>query len=369
MKSTIHIAFFLPSLAGGGAEKVFINLAKAFSDFSIEIDFVLGRAEGPFLEELPTGVRVFDLSTNHMAASLFGLSQYLRKNNPDILISGILIANFISVLAKKLVSTQTKTAVCLHSVESKAIKLGAFGKRHVMQIVYPMVIRGADKIIAVSNGVAHDFSMLTGVPLDRVDVIHNPIVDQHLHSMSNEKIIEEWFPKKECPILLSVGRLSVEKDFINLINAFSIVKKRSINAKLIILGEGSERQGLEDLRYRKKLENDVIMPGFVKNPYKFMREADVLIVSSRWESFGNTLVEAMACGCQVIATDCPVGPVELLEAGKWGTIVPVGDPVKLAEAIINNLIGEKKNKVIERAKDFTVQKIARRYLKVLGINI
>jgi len=363
-----HIAFFLPSLAGGGAEKVFLHLAYVFCDHGIALDIVLGRAEGPYLVDLPAKARVIDLKVEHMAASLFGLSKYLAKERPDVLLAAIPIANIVAVLAKKFTRVQTKIVACLHSVESRAIQSGPFGKRHLIQFLYPMVMRTADSIIAVSHGVVKDFIEITGSSQGKVQVIHNPIVSHLLYTKAAEAIIEPWFRSAEMPVILAVGRLSAVKDFETLIRAFSVVRKK-IYSQLIILGEGEERSKLENLLRELKLKDDVHMPGFVNNPYKFMKNANVLVVSSISESFGNVLVEAMACGCQVVSTDCPVGPTEILERGTWGTLVPVGDYRALAKAIVDVIYKKRILQVLERAKDFSVDKISKQYLQALGVQV
>lgn len=360
-----HIAFFLPSLAGGGAEKVFLHLAREFCSCGIALDVVLGRAMGEYLEDLPRDARVIDLKVHHMAASVVGLSRYLHKERPDALLAGLPIANLVAVLSKKISCSRTRIVTCLHCVESQAIQLGPFAKRHLMQVLYPRIIPDADAIIAVTQGVADDFMKMTArVSRNRIKVIYNPIVDHQLYAMAGEAITEPWFPMCKMPVVLAVGRLSAVKDFGTLIRAFNLVRKKT-SAKLIILGEGEERAKLEGLVNELNLSDDIYMPGFVDNPYKYMRHASVLVLSSLRESFGNVLVEAMACGCPVVSTDCPVGPAEILEGGRWGCMVPVGDCGALSEAIIKIISKERATQVSKRVEDFSTEIIAQQYLKVM----
>ena len=167
-------------------------------------------------------------------------------------------------------------------------------------------------------------------------------------------------------MILGVGRLTQAKDFPTLIRAFALVRKKRA-ARLMILGEGEERPKLEALVRELGLEREVTLPGFVDNPYKYMKRAAVFVLSSKWEGFGNVLVEAMALGTPVVSTDCPSGPAEILENGRWGRLVPVGDVYALAEAIIETLDEEHHPDVANRAKDFAVELAVEKYINVLGV--
>lgn len=363
----LHIAIFLPSLAGGGAEKVFVNLANSFFEKGFEVDFVLGKSEGPFLSHLNKGIKLVNLNVKRMSFSLYGLSKYLRANHPDVLISGLAIANLIAILAKKITRVKTKVIVSLHSVESLSLRISSYGKRQLMRFLYPRVINFADDIVAVSEGVVLDFSKNLGVPSKKIKIINNPIVDSKLFQMAEEEITEPWFSNNGLPKILAVGRLTASKDFHTLISAFAMVRK-NIPSQLIILGEGEDRPNLVKLITNLGLQDEVCLPGFVKNPYKFMKKSNVFVVSSKHESFGNVLVEAMACGCQVISTDCPFGPREILEKGKWGRLFPVGDFNALVSVLIDTLSSNVVLDVTARANDFSFDRIMKQYFNLLDLN-
>jgi len=221
--------------------------------------------------------------------------------------------------------------------------------------------------VAVSRGVADDLARLTGLPREKIQVIYNPVVTPELFVKAEEPLGHPWFAAGEPPVILGVGRLHEAKDFQTLIRAFALVRKKRV-ARLVILGEGEERPKLEALVRELGLEEEVALPGFVDNPFKYMKRAGVFVLSSQWEGFGNVLVEAMACGTPVVSTACPSGPEEILENGRWGRLVSVGDVDALAEAIILTLDDKNHPDVARRALDFGVQRAIDEYIRVLGLN-
>jgi glycosyltransferase involved in cell wall biosynthesis len=223
----------------------------------------------------------------------------------------------------------------------------------------------ADAIVAVSTGVAEDFYQETQLPLQAIKVIYNPVVTPELLQKKQEALNHPWFKKNQPPVLLAVGRLCEQKDFTTLINAFAIIRKKS-ECRLIILGEGEQRKQLETLVDHLQLNDDIQMPGFVKNPYAYMVQADIFVLSSAWEGLVTVLIEALACGTPVVSTDCPSGSSEILEAGKYGRLVPVGDTQALAEAVITTMEENvDPNRLIARANDFTQETSVTQYLAVL----
>lgn len=361
------VTLFLPSLNGGGAERAMVNLAKGLSKFGFHVDLVLVKATGPYLAQVPQSVRVFDLKSKRVLKSLFPLVNYLRKERPKVVISALNHVNVITILAKQITGVDTRLIITEHSTLSVSQK-HAQNKRSkfipvFMRYLYPL----ADQVVAVSKGVAKDLACQIRLPIDKIKVIYNPIIDDQLLEKSWQKIEHPWFVDKRAPIILSVGRLTVAKDYPTLIKAFAQVRKQ-IPAKLVILGEGEERSELEKLVNSLGLYEDVWMPGFVENPYAYMRNANVFVLSSKWEGFGNVIVEALACDCPVIATDCPSGPKEILENGKYGTLVPVGDDKILAEKIKETLQSKKiqTNNKIKVYQLFSIETVANQYLSLIS---
>jgi len=233
-----------------------------------------------------------------------------------------------------------------------------------MSRLYPQ----AHNIVAVSQGVAEDLSTLIQLSPDRVTVIYNPVITPNLLEQALAPLTHPWFEREQPPVILGAGRLSLQKDFPTLLRAFALVRQHR-PARLVILGEGEERANLERLAIELGIQNDVSMPGFVDNPFAFMAKASVFVLSSAWEGFGNVLVEALACGCPVVATDCRSGPREILDNGRYGRLVPVGDHEALAKAILETLdnpdFPADRQTRIQRAMEFSVDAAVDKYLKVL----
>ena len=227
--------------------------------------------------------------------------------------------------------------------------------------------RWADRVVAVSEGVAEDVEKLFLVPRAKIVVIYNPIIGEGLEEKASKAVDHPWLDQDQFPVILGVGRLIGQKDFTTLLKSFFEVKKEITGAKLIILGEGNKRVNLEKEIEELGLTEDVDLPGYVDNPYSYMKKSSVFVLSSAWEGFGNVLVEAMAVGTTVVSTDCPSGPAEILNHGEFGLLVPVGDIQALAGAVVAAI----KNPVepdilIGRAGDFSVDKAVDKYLEIIG---
>ena len=360
-----RIALFLPSLEGGGAERVMVNLAQGFAAEKREVDLVLVKAEGTYLDLVPDNVRIIDLKGSRVITSLFRLAGYLRKEKPVSLLSAMDHANVIAILARWIAGVSTRIVVSVHSTLSVEVEKAKSWRGKIMPWFINKTYPKADAIIAVSTGVAEDLNQETQLPLQAIKVIYNPVVTSELQQKKQEALNHPWFKENQPPVLLAVGRLSEQKDFTTLLNAFAIIRKKS-ECRLIILGEGEQRKQLEALVDHLQLNDDVQMPGFVKNPYAYMAQADVFILSSAWEGLVTVLIEALACGTPVVSTDCPSGSSEILEAGKYGRLVPVGDARALAEAVITTMEENvDPNRLIARANDFTQETSVTQYLAVL----
>ncbi|HEY8363833.1 MAG TPA: glycosyltransferase, partial [Tissierellaceae bacterium] len=235
----------------------------------------------------------------------------------------------------------------------------------LMKFLYPL----ADAVIAVSEGVAKDLTQIIGLPAEKVKVIYNPVITPEIFKKAEEPIKHPWFAPGELPVILGVGRLTKQKDFITLIRAFDIVRKE-YPSRLVILGEGEERPELEALVQELDLEQYVNMPGFVENPFSYMKKAAVFVLSSRWEGLPNVLIQALALGIPVVSTACPSGPTEILEKGKLGRLVPVGNEVIMAKAILEELKKQNKSGLNECVqnnifKRFHINKITESYLTLI----
>lgn len=364
----ISVSFFLPNLDGGGAERAMLHLASGMAKRGIKTDLILAKAEGEYLEKVPSEVRLINLNSRIPVIfwKTLALRRYLQQEQPTYLLSALDILS-AATWAKNLAGVPTKVIMCVQTNLSQQFK----NDTGIMSKIRPLLVKQwyplADGTIAASQGVAEDVSQISGIPVKNIDVIYNPVVMPELFHKAKEPINHPWFAPGEPPVILGVGRLVPQKDFPTLIKAFAIVRKE-ISAKLMILGEGEKRPELEALVRELGLENDVDMPGFKDNPYTYMAKATLFVLSSAWEGFGNVVAEAMAVGTPVVSTNCPSGPAEILVNGKYGNLVSVGDVDGLANAILETLKTPTNSQFLqERALDFTVDNVVDQYLKVLGV--
>ena len=369
----IKITFFLQNLEMGGAERSTIRLANALDKSFFEITFLLSCAKGPLLKDLSNEIKVVDLKSPRISLSLVKVVTYLRKEKPEIIFSVLDHVNVISILASifcklkpKIVITERSTfsRVSTHSATKLRNRLIS---RFIMPILAKLLYKKADSIICVSRGVAEDISNVVG-NLSSIDVIYNPVISNDLLGVIDEKIENLEVFDKSLPVVIAVGRLTKAKDYYTMLKAFSIVLN-SVPSRLLIIGEGDERSKIENIIKELGINKNVFLLGFQKNPLKYMVKADVFVLSSILEGFPNVLVEAMACGVPVVSTDCQSGPSEIIEDGKNGFLVPVGDVKALSGAIIELLKNEKlRAKFSEegrvRAQYFSAEKSVDKFGKV-----
>ena len=360
-----RIAIFLPSLRGGGAERVMVVLSTALAERELGVDLVLAKAEGPYLSRVNERVRVVDLGRRRVASSLPGLVRYLRSERPEALLSALNHANLIAMLAHRLARVPSRLVVSEHNTLSQSRPRNLRGRLvpALTSLFYPM----ADNVVTVSKGVAADLVRVTGLDSQKVKVIYNPVVEPTIMTQAEEPLNHPWFAPGEPPVVLGVGRLTDQKDFSTLIHAFARLCKMR-QARLIILGEGELRPQLEALVAELGIREDVALPGFAANPFAYMRRAAVFGLSSLWEGLPTVLIEAMACGTPVVSTDCPSGPREILEDGRWGRLVPVGAVDGMVHAMEATLNEAKHPDVVRRAMDFSADRATEGYLRALGID-
>jgi glycosyltransferase involved in cell wall biosynthesis len=341
-----------------------IKLAGGIAARGYTVDLVLARAEGPLLAEVPKSVRLIDLKSTRDLTSLPALVRYLRNEQPETLLS-ILHTNVIALWARRIARVPTLVVVSERGMLSCKVQHYASDLRmrllpKLSRYFYPW----ADHIVAVSEGVANDLSQVAKIPRKRVRVIYNPIVTPELRVKAKAPLEHPWFEPGEPPVILAVGRLTAPKDFSTLIQAFAQVRRNHL-ARLLILGEGEERHALEAEVKQLGLDQDVKLPGFVANPYPFMTRASMFVLSSIWEGLPGVLIESLFCGALIISTNCPSGPREILQNGRYGKLVPVGDVESLAQAIENVLVGKMSRPPKESWSPFELDVVVDQYIKVL----
>ena len=354
-----RICLFLPSLEGGGAERMILVLANGFSRRGYSVDIVLAQAKGPFLREVSSEVNVIDLKASRTLMALPGLMGYLRRERPAVMLSTLSNANVIALIAGRFSGVSTRLVV-REACTLATIEAGKYVAK-AMQWTYPW----AERVIVISNGVGDYLSTCIGLTAQKMQAIYNPAITASFSEKVMEPIDHPWFQPGEPPVILGVGRLTVQKDFPTLIRAFADVRAKRV-VRLVVLGEGKDRVELEALVKSLGVQDDVALPGFVDNPYPYMRAAALFVLSSQWEGFGNVLAEAMACGTPVVSTDCPSGPNEILENGRWGTLVPMDNWIALSGAIVDRMDSNAPVGMVESVMNrFHEDRITEEYLDVL----
>ena len=359
------IAFILYSLEGGGVERVVLNLALSFTKKGYLVDLLVVNYKGEFLNHVPENVRVFDLNKKNIRSCFLPIRTYLLTERPDVLISAKDYINIVMILIRLVTKVSTKLIISTHTNVTEQLRFAPKKTKRIIRLM-SLLYRFADKVVCVSTGAANEVKKITKLANKDIRVIYNPVVTADFLEEANKEVSHPWFSGEHL-VLITVGRLEVAKDYPTLLKAFKRVKDTLEDAKLIIIGDGPDKESLIRLSKDLGLEHDVSFLGFIDKPYSYIKQAHVFILSSAWEGFGNVLVEALAVGTPVVSTDCPSGPSEILKEGEFGRLVPVGDELSLAKAIILT-IGESPNraKLIGRANDFTIEKSFNQYEKLVN---
>jgi glycosyltransferase involved in cell wall biosynthesis len=308
-----------------------------------------------------------DLGTTHTYSSLAAVIRYLRRNRPAVLLSDKDRVNRTALLARWL--AQVPTRLILSSGTTISIDLQnrspfeRWLQRNSMGRLYPY----ADKVIVTSAGVADDMSDYTGLARHRIEVVPSPVIPDRL--LHEEQPIPDhpWFEDHSVPIILSVGELCARKDFETLLRAFHLLREER-PCRLMILGRGKRHDSLLRLAEELGIGDEVALPGFVDSPYAYMAHADLFAFTSRWEGLGFVLIEALAVGTPLVSTDCPSGPKEILQQGRYGELVPPGDVAALAQAMARTLTHPLPPDILRQAAlPYTVSAATDAYLKAMGL--
>lgn len=342
-----------------------LNLAEGLEAKGCRVDLVLISAAGEYSDQVSQRTRIVDLGRSRALQAPGPLARYLKQSRPDLLIGSMGHINLAALLARRLAGTDTSIIVTEHlAVTARAAGATDLVYRFLARKAYPR----SEAIVAVSEGVADSFAAGVRLPRESVQVILNPVLTKEYWRKVAEPAAHPWFGPDEPPVILGVGRLAAQKDFPTLIAAFA--KARStLNARLMILGEGPDRHKLETLVREAGLTEHVALPGFVDNPYAFMSAAALFTLSSVREGLPTVLIEALASGTPVVSTDCESGPREILKGGRLGALVPVGDPDALAAAMISALGSANPAIGPDDWKMFTPAVAASQYLAAVGLDV
>jgi len=359
-----RIAVFAPSMRGGGMERVTLAIAKGIADRGYQVDLLLVNGEGPFMSQIPDNITVIDFGTTRALKTIPGLVRYLWQKKPQSMLCAMGHIGLMAIIAQILSLSKTNIFIVIHTTMSLSTRYLPPTKRRILFETTRLYAK-ARWIIGVSQGVVDDLEQNTRIPKEKLCVVYNPVVTPQLKQAMNEPIGHKWLQDKSVPVVLAAGHLLHLKGFDVLIQAFYHVVAQQ-QARLIIIGEGSQRDMLTELIQKQNLEDCVDLHGFANNPYSFMKNADLFVLSSRSEGLPTVLIEAMACGCPVVSTDCPSGPREILNDGEYGKLVPVNNPQALAEAILESLSEEHDlSKIQQRADHFAEERIIDEYLSLL----
>ena len=360
---SIKKAFFItPSFRGGGAERAIITIANELCTFDdLDVSLVALTPEGP-LRTLADTVNVIDVNRSRARYAVFDIKRLLQDERPDMIFSVLQQANIVTYLMDQLTEGAWTTVAMLQNYYERIIDKENFFISYLLE----RALVEADLVIPNSNDMAKNLINCIQVTPDSVQTIYNPIDIDHVIEQSRKEVDREVF--EHYPVLIGCGRLEEQKGFTYLLDALSDLKEAYPNAQLVLLGDGSLRDKLEQQARALDLEQSVHFFGFVDNPYKFMVEGDVFVLSSLWEGLPTVLIEAMATKTPVVATDCPTGPREILVGGELAPLVSPEDSQQLAQAIRQVLRKSRGNtqSLIDRAKDFCTEMAISEYRTLIS---
>jgi glycosyltransferase involved in cell wall biosynthesis len=374
------VAIYLSGRIHGSRERAFLELIRRLADSGTRVDVLVAGAETWLRSALDSRAHVEDLSRWWMGTGWFRLPHllriylsvpvvagYLRRVRPDVLFATSIPPNLASLAGRALAATSTVVMVRQSNVLRLAqVDRYAVVRRRPRDWLLPMLYRRADKVIAVSAGVADNLRALRAGHAHSITVIPNGVALGEITTKAAQPVEHPWLQTPGEPVLLAVGRLVAKKDYPTLLKAFAIVR-RTFPVRLVILGEGPERRRLEALARKLEVEPYLSMPGFCANPFAYFARASAYVLSSISEGMPSSLIEALACGCPVVSTDCPSGPSEILENGRHGRLVPVGNPQALSEALIWTLQQPRsEDRLRARASELSLEASVGRYLEILA---
>lgn len=357
------IGLFLPTLRAGGAERSVVRLAGAFAAAGEQVELIAAWATGPLLDEVDPRVRVVDLGCRRVLGAVAPLAGYLRTRRPETLIAAMSHANVVAVTARGLSRTPTRLLLHECSTVSRRAREPESWKDRVLPRAVRLAYPYADAVIAVSQGVAEDLRQVVG-PRLRVRTIPVPAITPALLDCLRLPPPHPWLTGGGPPVVLGAGRLEPVKGFDTLLRAFGRLR-RLRPARLVVVGEGGQRGRLEEEARRLGVQEHVLLPGWVPAPGAWIARADVFALPSRREGMPTALIEALALGRRLVAADCQSGPREVLEGGRWGRLVRVGDDAGLAAALAGALDAPQRPVSAEAWADYSVDAVAQRWLTEL----
>lgn len=358
-----HVAFFLQNVDGGGAERAVVALAGQIARRGCIVDLVLGDASSDYRAEIPPEVNVYDFRTTSASRVLGRLVDYLRQRKPTAAMAALDTPNILLVIAAALAGFKGRTIVSQRAAVDASHRELPPLRRMATRFAQRACFRHADGLISNSLAATRDLVTQFGIAPEKIVTIPNAVDVERIGRLAAEPV-DATFSPEHIPMIVSVGSLTERKDVPTLIKAFARVRAQR-PAKLVIIGKGAEQGRIEALIAELGITDDVHLPGFDANPYKWMAVATVFVSASTGEGFPNVIAEALALGRPVVATDCPGDTAELLGHGQWGRLVPVGDPERMAAAIVAAMDDRHPADGRIRAADFSPVKNTSAYLEFL----
>ena len=365
MVNRTRISFFIPSLAGGGAERVFINLACEFKRIGYDVDLIVCNKTGE-LSTCVENISIVDLKSSSVFKSVYPLFKHLRQSKPKFLFAAMPHANIAALLS--CIFSKIKVVITIHEDVFKRYENSDFKNKVILKLsklIYPF----AFALIAVSKGVLESEKRFLKKSIPKKNfVIYNPILDENFPVSNNLNISK---PKSQTDPLriVSVGRLTYQKDYITLLKAIKLISS-SINLSLDIFGNGELEFELKKYCEDNGISDIVNFKGYSTDLSEIYSDKDIFILSSRWEGFGNVLVEALSFGCLVISSNCNHGPSEVLENGKYGYLFDVGDSGELSKIICSILEGSiVKYDISEAISSYSVTSVSKQYLQITNLDV
>jgi len=350
----LSVLVYLDDLSGGGAERQCLTLAKEMQRSGVAVNLIVHQMRGQLMDQLPAGVDVINLDRRRTRHDVLPLAAHLQRHRPDILLANVDHKNIAAILAGVVSTTRTKVVITQHN--PLAGELAGDGRKYRLIVpAYRVLAPFVNAAVGVSDGIARQLVRLAGIPQRKVVRIYNAVVDPEFDERANASVHHPWFFDGVGPTFVTAARLVPLKDHETLLRAMAI-HRRSGTGRLLILGTGPLREPLEKLARELQIADAVDFVGFQSNPLPWFRLSDAFVLSSRTEGFGIALAEAMACGTQVISTDCNYGPAEILGQGRYGWLVPQQDPEALAAAMTTAVEGPRRfapELLKARAADFS----------------
>lgn len=325
-----NVMLIMPSFRGGGAERVFIDLAIGLHETDLNVELLVLSDEGPYKTGIPEELKVTVLGNGGVRKSFKPLIEIFKQKKLDVVISCLTHLNIVVAIAQRLSKKNIKLILTEHNHYTSEKSSMSFFSKNILRFLTKLTYKFADKIVCVSQGIKDDLENNIGITPSKLDVIYNPIDISRIQKLG----LEEYSLSKSSPVFVGMGRLVPQKRFDRLIKAFALVKKEISTASLIIIGSGTQEVDLQKQIRELKLEDSVILQPFTNNPFSIINQCDIFVLSSDFEGFGNVIVEALALGKKVVSTNCPSGPNEILEEGKYGHLVPTNSESQLAQAMI-----------------------------------